>query len=49
MFEFYGDINVYCPGVRAYEPLGFISVFVLFSELLIFSPTAHFLREFHFK
>ena len=22
MFEYYGDIHVYCPGVGAYEPLG---------------------------
>ena len=21
MFEYYGDIHVYCPGVAAYEPL----------------------------
>ena len=36
---------VFMPEVKiAYEPLGFISVFVLFSESLIFSPTAHFLR-----
>ena len=44
MFEYYGDIHVYCPGVGAYEPLGSI-----FSESLIFSPTAHFLQDFHFK
>ena len=24
MFEYYGDIHVYCPGVGAYEPLGSI-------------------------
>ena len=45
MFEYYGDIHVYCPGVGAYEPLG--SIF--FSESLIFSPTAHFLQDVHFK
>ena len=45
MFEYYGDIHVYCPGVGAYEPLGSI----LFSESLIFSPIAHFLQDFHFK
>ena len=44
-FEYYGDIHVYCPGVGAYEPLG--SIF--FSESLIFSPTAHFLQDLHFK
>ena len=22
MFEYYGDIHVYCPGVGVYEPLG---------------------------
>ena len=45
MFEYYGNIHVYCPGMGAYEPRG--SNF--FSESLIFSPTAHFLQEFHFK
>ena len=45
MFEYYGNIHVYCPGVGAYEPLG--SIF--FSESLIFSPTAHFLQDFYFK
>ena len=45
MFEYYGNIHVYCPGVGADEPLG--SIF--FSESLIFSPTAHFLQDFHFK
>ena len=45
MFEYYGDIHVYCPGVGADEPLG--SNF--FSESLIFSPTANFLQDFHFK
>ena len=44
MFEYYGDIHVYCPGVGAYEPPGSI-----FSESLIFSPTANFLQDFHFK
>ena len=42
MFEYYGDIHVYCPGVGAYEPLG-----SFFSEPLIFSPTAHFLQDLH--
>ena len=41
MFEYYGNIHVYCPGVGAYEPLG--SNF--FSESLIFSPTAHTLND----
>ena len=45
MFEYYGNIHVYCPGVGADEPLG--SNF--FSESLIFSPTAHFLQDFYFK
>ena len=44
MFESYGDIHVYCPEEEAYEPLG-----SLFSESLIFSPTAHFLQDFLFK
>ena len=38
MFEYYGNIHVYCPRVGADEPLG--SIF--FSESLLFSPTAHF-------
>ena len=45
MFEYYGNIHVYCPGVWAYEPLGPFS----FSESLIFSPTTHFLQDFHLK
>ena len=45
MFEYYGNIHVYCPGVGAYELMG--SSF--FSESLIFSPTAIFLQDFHFK
>ena len=45
MFEYYGNIPVYYPGVWAYEPLGPI----LFSESLIFSPTTHFLSDFHLK
>ena len=45
MFEYYGNIPVYCPGVGAYEPLGPFS----FSESLIFSPTTHFLQDFHLK
>ena len=44
-FEYYGNIHVYCRGVGAHEPLG--SNF--FSESLIFSPTSHFLQDFHFK
>ena len=44
MFEYYGNIHVYCPGVGAYEPLG-----PLFSESLIFSHTTHFLQDFHLK
>ena len=44
-FEYSEDIHVYCPGVGAHEPLG--SIF--FTESLIFSPTAHFLQDFHFK
>ena len=27
MFEYYGNIHVYCPGVGAYEPLGSIFFF----------------------
>ena len=45
MFEYYGNIHVFCPGVGAHESLGSI----LFSESLIFSPTVHFLQDFHFK
>ena len=45
MFEYYGDIHVYCPGVGAYEPLW--SIFL--SESLMVSPIAHFLQDFHFK
>ena len=41
MFEYYGDINVYWPGVGAYEPM----VHFL-SESLIVSPNAHFLQDF---
>ena len=33
------------PGVWTYEPLGPF----FFSESLIFSSTAHFLQDFHFK
>ena len=46
MFEYYGNIHVhvYCPGVGAFELLGTN----LLSESLIFSPTAHFLQDFHF-
>ena len=39
MFEYYGNIHVYCPGVWAYEPLGPF----FFSESLIFSPTSRLL------
>ena len=60
MFEYYGDIHVYCPGVGVYEPLGFMffssffffvffCLFVFFSESLVFSPAVHFLQDFHFK
>ena len=45
MFEYYGNIHVYCPGMGAYEPLGAN----FFSESLIFSPTAHFLQDFSFS
>ena len=45
MFEYYGNIHVYCLGVEAYEPFGPF----FFSESLIFSPTAHFLQDFHLK
>ena len=45
MFEYYGNIHVYCPGVGAYEPLGLF----FFSESLIFSPTTHFLQDFYLK
>ena len=45
MFEYYGNIHVYCPGVGAYELLGTN----FFSEPLIFRPTAHFLQDFHCK
>ena len=44
MFEYYGNIHVYCPGVGADEPLG-----SNFFQNQIFSPTAHFLQDFHFK
>ena len=33
-------IHVYCPGAPEVQ---------FFSESLIFSPTAHFLQDFHFK
>ena len=45
MFEYYGDMHVYCPGMGAYEPLEFF----FFSESLILSLTDHFLQDFHFK
>ena len=45
MFEYYGNVHVYCPGVGAYESLG--SNF--FSESLLFSPSANFLQDSHFK
>ena len=44
MFEYYGNMHVYCPGVGAYDPLG-----PNFSESLIFSHTTHFLQDFHLK
>ena len=34
MFEHYGDMHVYCPGVGAYEPLGSIFSESLYSVLL---------------
>ena len=46
-FEYNGNIHVYCRGVGAHEPLPLGSIF--FSESLIFSPTSHFLQDFHFK
>ena len=36
MFEYYGDIHVYCPGMGAYGPLGSN----VFSESLQFSTIA---------
>ena len=45
MFEYYGNIHVYCTGVGANEPLESI----LCSESLIFSPTARFLQDFPSK
>ena len=45
MFEYYGNIHVYCPGVGVNEPLGPF----FFSESLIFSHTTHFLQDFHLK
>ena len=44
IFDYYGDLHVYSPGVGAYEALGSI-----FLESLIFSPTAHFLQNVPFK
>ena len=35
MFEYYGNIHVYCPGLGAYVPLGPI-VFVLFCVFFFF-------------
>ena len=46
MFEYYGDIHVYCPGIGAYERLGSIFFRMIF---LIFSPTDLFLQDFYFK
>ena len=45
MFEYYGNIHVYSPGVGPDKPLGPI----FFSQSLIFSPTDHFLQDFHLK
>ena len=45
MFEYYGNVHVYCPRWGHMSPWGP----VFFSESLIFSPTAHFLQDFHFK
>ena len=36
MFEYYGNIHVYCPEVGAYEPLG--PIFFSESLLLSYSP-----------
>ena len=41
MFEYYGKIHVCGPGVGADVPL--------VSELLIFSPTAHFPQDISFE
>ena len=41
MFEYYGNIHVCCPEVEANAP-----GVHLFSESLIFSPTAYFLQDF---
>ena len=49
MFEYYGDKNVYCPGVEAYEPLGsivFLFVFLRIINILSYCP---FPEDFHFK
>ena len=46
MFEYYGNIHVYCPGVGDMSSWG---PFFFFSESLIFSQSAHFLQDFHFK
>ena len=45
-------IHVYCPGGGGggggqMSPLG--PIFYFFSESLIFSPTVHFMQDFHFK
>ena len=41
MFEYYGNIHVYCPGVGPYKPLG--------STFFRFSPTDYCLQDFHLK
>ena len=34
MFEYYGNIHVYCPGVGAYEPLGPFFFRIIYIHLL---------------
>ena len=46
MFDYHSNIRVYRPRVGTDEPLG---CNLLFSQSLIFSPTAHFLQNFPFK
>ena len=46
MFGYYGNIHVYCPGMEPYKPLG-PTFFRIFFK--IFSPTTHFLQDFHLK
>ena len=44
IFEYYGNIHVYCPGVGADLPLR-----PIFSESSIFCPFAHFHEVFPIK